>query len=88
MAQTLLVVDSILIRGSEIFNIFISFFLFVLLEANLIYLIFFFLLLSSTTEHAMSPEYGEKWGTECLNTRPPLPTLLHVRYIVKLKKNT
>ena len=25
--------------------------------------------LSSATQHAMSPEIGGKWGTECLNTR-------------------
>ena len=32
--------------------------------------------LSSATQHAMPPEFGRKWGTECLNTRFPLPTLL------------
>ena len=26
--------------------------------------------------HSMPPEFGGKWGTECLNTRFPLPTLL------------
>ena len=29
--------------------------------------------LSSATQHAMPPELGGKWGTECLNTRFPLP---------------
>ena len=28
-----------------------------------------------STQHAVS-EIGGKWGTECLNTRFPLPTLL------------
>ena len=32
--------------------------------------------LSSATQHAMPPEFDRKWGTECLNTRFPLPTLL------------
>ena len=40
--------------------------------------------LSSATQHAMPPEFGRKWGTECLNTRFPLPTLLCVGYSVKL----
>ena len=30
--------------------------------------------LSSVTQHAMPPEFGRKWGGECLNTRFPLPT--------------
>ena len=30
---------------------------------------------------------GEKWGTECLNTKFPLPTVLCAGYSVKLKKN-
>ena len=42
--------------------------------------------LSSATQHAMPPEFGRKWGTECLNTRFPLPTLLCAGYSVKLKK--
>ena len=25
----------------------------------------------------MPPEFGRKWGTECLKTRFPLPTYLH-----------
>ena len=40
--------------------------------------------LSSTSQHAMPPEFGGKWGTECLNTRFPLPTLLCAGYSVKL----
>ena len=32
--------------------------------------------LSSTTQHAMPPELRGKWGTECLNTEFPLPTVL------------
>ena len=39
---------------------------------------------SSETQHAMPPEFGTKWGTECLNTRFPLPTLLCAEYSVKL----
>ena len=42
--------------------------------------------LSSTTQHIMPPEIGGKWGTECLNTRFPLSTLLCTGYSVKLKK--
>ena len=47
-----------------------------------LYLYFFALVsrqkaaLSSATQHAMSPEFVGKWGTEWLNTRFPLPTLL------------
>ena len=38
--------------------------------------------------YIMLPELGEKWGTECLNTKYPLPTLLHAGFSVKLiKKN-
>ena len=40
--------------------------------------------LSSATQHAMPPEIGRKWGTECLNTRFLLPTLLCAGYSVKL----
>ena len=40
--------------------------------------------LSSATQHAMPPEFGGNWGTECLNTRFPLPTPLCTRYSVKL----
>ena len=42
--------------------------------------------LSSATQHAMSSIFGRKWGTECLNTWFPLPTLLCAGYSVKLKK--
>ena len=40
--------------------------------------------LTSAIQHAMPPEFGRKWGTECLNTRFPLPTLLCAGYSVKL----
>ena len=40
--------------------------------------------LSSATQHAMPSEFGRKWGTECLNTRFSLPTLLYAGYSVKL----
>ena len=43
--------------------------------------------LNSATQHAMPPEIGGKWGTEGLNTRFPLPTLLCAGYSVKLKIN-
>ena len=29
----------------------------------------------------MPPDFGRKWGTECLNTRFPLPTLLCAGYV-------
>ena len=32
--------------------------------------------LSSAIQHAMPQEFVGKWGTKCLNTRFPLPTLL------------
>ena len=44
--------------------------------------------LSSATKHAMPAELSGKWGTECLNTRFPLPTLLCAAYSVKLKTLT
>ena len=40
--------------------------------------------LSSAIQHAMPPEFGRKWGKECLNTKFPLPTLLCAGYSVKL----
>ena len=40
--------------------------------------------LSSATQHAMPPELGTKWGTECLNIRFPPLTLLWAGYSVKL----
>ena len=43
--------------------------------------------LSSATQHTLPTEFGGKWGTECLNTRLPLPTMLCAGYSVKLKKN-
>ena len=36
--------------------------------------------LTSATQHAMPLEFGRKWGTGCLNTRLPLPTLLYAGY--------
>ena len=41
-------------------------------------------MLSSATKHAMPSQFGEKWRTEYLNTRFPLPTLLCAGYSVKL----
>ena len=40
--------------------------------------------LNSATQHAMPPEFGRKWGTECLNTRFPLLILVWADYSVKL----
>ena len=41
---------------------------------------------SATQCHAMPPEFGRKWETECLNTRFSLITLLWAGYSVKPKK--
>ena len=38
----------------------------------------------SATQHAMPPELGRKWETECLNTTIRLPILLCAGYSVKL----
>ena len=40
---------------------------------------------SSATQHAMLSEIDVKWGTECLNTRFPLPTQLCAGYSMKLQ---
>ena len=40
--------------------------------------------LSSATYHAMPPEFGGKWGTECLNTTVLLPILLCAGFSVML----
>ena len=40
--------------------------------------------LEKMTQHAMPPEFGRKWETECLDTRFSLPTLLCVGYSVTL----
>ena len=40
--------------------------------------------LSSATQRAMPPEFGEKWGRECLNIMFPLPTMLCMGCSVKL----
>ena len=46
-------------------------------------ILFFFALVSrqspavsSANKHAMPQVFGGKWGTECFNTKFPLPTLL------------
>ena len=46
--------------------------------------IFPFLRSGHVTQHVKPPEFGRKWGTECLNIRFPLPTLLCAGYSVKL----
>ena len=55
-------------RGNEVFNILI--FLDLVARQNVA--------LNFTIQHAMSQEFGGKWGTECLTTRLPgslwLPT--------------
>ena len=35
--------------------------------------------LSFAIQHLRPPEFGDKWGTECLNNRFPLPTCYDVR---------
>ena len=40
--------------------------------------------LASDNQHAMPPEFGRNWGTECRNTRFPLSTLQCAGYSVKL----
>ena len=40
--------------------------------------------MSSAIQQAMPPEFGRKRGTECVNTRLPLPNLLCTGYSVKL----
>ena len=41
-------------------------------------------MMSSTTQHTMPPEFDGRWGTMCLNTEFPLPTMLCAGYSVKL----
>ena len=43
---------------------------------------------TSVTQHAMPRKFGEIFGMEYLNTRVPLPALLHAGYSVKLKIKT
>ena len=40
--------------------------------------------LSSATQNAIPSKFGGKWGSECLNTSFPLPTLQCAGYSVKL----
>ena len=40
---------------------------------------------SSATQHAICQKLVGARGTECLNTKFPLNTLINIRYIVKLK---
>ena len=44
--------------------------------------------LSSATQHAVPPKFGRKWGTECLNNKFPLPTLLCAGDSVNLIKKS
>ena len=74
-----LVVGSILTRGDEIF-------IYIYIFISSLWCRGESAALSSATQHAMPPEIGGKWGTECLNTKFPLPTLLCAGYSVKLKK--
>lgn len=41
----------------------------------------------SPTQQAMPAEFGEKWRTECLDTRYSLPTVQPVGYRMKRKKS-
>ena len=77
MAVNRLVVGSIFTRGDEILFTFIFSFLSSGVEGKSA-------ALSSATLHAMPPEIGGKWGTECLKTRFPLPTLLFAGYNEKI----
>ena len=74
-----LVVGSISTQGDEIFiYIYISIFFALVSRTSVA--------LSSATQHAMPPEFGRKWGTECPNSRFPLPTPQCAGYSVKLTK--
>ena len=69
------IVGSIPIQGNEIFNISIS--------------SPWWQKAALSSQLQMPPQFGGKWGAECLNTRFPLPTLLLVGYsiaIYNLKK--
>ena len=76
---------------SLLFNFFLHLLHFIFF-INLFTFIFSFLrsdvetnaVLSSATQYTMPPELGGKWGTECLNTRFPVPKLLWAGYSVKL----
>ena len=43
--------------------------------------------LNSASQLAMPPKFVGKWGTECLNSRFSLPTLLCAGNSVKTNKN-
>ena len=43
--------------------------------------------LSFATQNALPPEYGEKWGAKCPNTRLPLPTTCEIHREVEKKYN-
>ena len=68
------VMDSISTRRYEIFNIFI----FSLISRQSA-------AWSSTIQYKMPPDFGAKWGTECLNTRFTLFILQCAKYSVTLK---
>ena len=53
-------------------------------EIKYLFKFIFIQIYSSAIQHAIPPEFGWKWGTECLNTRFPLPILLCAGYGVKL----
>ena len=73
------------IPPDEFFNIAVS--CFFIIEVKCVLLIpYISAALSSAPQHAMPPEFGRKWGMECLNTKFPLPTLLCAGYSVKLIK--
>ena len=69
--------SSILTRGNKIFDIPIFFALVSRHSA----------VLDSNNQYAISPEFGGKWGMECLNTLLPLPTLLCTEYDAKKQKS-
>ena len=42
--------------------------------------------LCSATQHEIPPEFGRKWGTECLKTRFPLPAVCGIQREADNKK--
>ena len=74
-----LVVGSIPTRGNEIFTLSLNLHFFALVSRQSA-------ALSSATQYPMTLKFGGgKWGTECLNTRFPLPTdLIFLLYYVNI----
>ena len=77
--------NSLCVDSQTLFRVKYTLYIFFILNLNL-YFHFFALVsrqnaaLSSATQFAMPPEFGRKWGTECLNIRD----LVCAGYSVKL----